>query len=194
MRKTSWTSESLTQAIAERGPRSDAAFKYIFKDSGWKEQVYGIIINSGGSQEDAAEVFQETMIALNQNIRKGMFDQKSLLGTYFIGIAKRIWWKLAKQRARSLPEEFLPPEEIEPSGEELVIASERKALLEEVLNMLSERCQTLLRMAARNYTMKEIALAVRLTDSQAAKKETYRCRERLRKLLGNNPGLKNLLQ
>lgn len=194
MRNTAWTTESLIKAIADKGPRSDAAFKYIYSDSGWKEQVYGMVVKSGGSQEDAAEVFQETLIALNRNILKGMFDQKSSLRTYFISIAKRLWWRLAKRNAQPLPDGFIPNEENEPSGEDLVIAGERKALLEEVLSMLSERCQILISMSVSSYTMKEIAQAVGLSHDQAAKKETYRCRERLRKLLGNNPGLKNLLQ
>ena len=62
---------------------------------------------NGGSKDDAADLFQETVIVLYQKVKAGNFDLQCLLKTFLYSVARRLWLKKLQQQQKyssQLPE------------------------------------------------------------------------------------------
>src|SRR6476469_8330236 len=52
----------------------------------------------GGSEDDAADIFQEAVLILIEKIKTGKFRQESSIKTFLVGIARNLW--LFEKRTR----------------------------------------------------------------------------------------------
>src|SRR5262245_60376196 len=111
---TEWTDEMLKAAILGSEAQRETVFSYLYRKSGWQQWVIRYVKADGGDTEDGHEVFQESIIWFDQNIRWGRFEGKSTLQTYFYGIVKKVWvnWK-----RKFRPSSGQMPEYPDPSGE-----------------------------------------------------------------------------
>lgn len=174
--------------------RQDKVLKYIFHELGWKNAVVKMVQNSGGDHQDGQEVAQEALIAFYKNVRKDQFKIKSSLKSYFLGIAKKKWYKQVNKKNRKDLLSKMTVSELGGSDvEESFIARERAENFKKILRKLGEQCQEVLRLYMLDYSMKEIAKLRAFKNADVAKKTTYRCREKLRKLLNGKPSLKAMI-
>jgi RNA polymerase sigma factor (sigma-70 family) len=133
--------------------------------------------------QDAKDVFQETLIRFDQNLREGRFEGRSSLSTYFVAIAKWHWVSLARKANKTT---VLEPSDLEGADagvEQGYLAEEQKKLLESAMAQTGERCKQLLKLYQLDYNMEEIAQHLGYNNADVAKKEAYRCRARLREVL-----------
>ena len=189
-----WTDEEILRGITGTAESRNRALNYIFHQSEWKALTANYVKQGQGNEQDGEDIFQETIILFDRNLRRGVFQGGSTLRTYFVAIAKRLWWKQLQKR-RSW-EELIPEhyDEAVPSVETIVISEEKKNFLAQAMGNIGERCKEILRLYQLDYSMEEIARAVSLSSADMAKKEAYRCRRRLRKFLDDNPGWKDLIK
>lgn len=187
MANTNWTDESLIADIQRGGSARAEALKRLYQLPGLRESVYRHVLQHGGSQQDAQDMFQETLVLFDRNLREGRFEGKSALRTYFVAIAKWHWVTVRRQQGRYT--ELSPAQydgEVE-SPEADTIRSEYRELFQEALGQIGERCRELLQLYQLEYSMEEIAQKMQYGSSDVAKKEAYRCRMRFREVLENNP-------
>ncbi|HQU59773.1 MAG TPA: RNA polymerase sigma factor, partial [Saprospiraceae bacterium] len=187
MKEHQWADEALISAITGTSESREKALQYVFHQTEWKEVVLRFVQQYGGNEQDGEDIFQETIILFDRNLRQAKFEGKSALKTYFMAIAKRRWWKQAGKRR---PQEELTPqhyEAAEPSVECQVISEEQASYLAQAMEQAGSRCKEILKLYQLDYSMEEIARAVALSSAAMAKKEAYRCRQRLRQFLENNP-------
>lgn len=140
------------------------------------------------------DIFQEAMLVFDRNIRENRFEGKSSLSTYLISIIK--WMILGHQRKTKQTQEFKHEHmngETESADFEM-ISDEKRNVLEEALLQIDSRCQELLRHYKLDYSMKEISEIMGFSSPEMAKKQAYRCRERLRTVLQSNPELVKILK
>lgn len=192
MSKDQWTDDRIVKAINGTAAERDRALQYIFQESGWERRVIDFVSQNGGNAQDGEDIFQETLVLFDRNIRLGYFEGKSALGTYFIGIAKRRWWKTLERRR---PSEELKPQHYEAeteSADAFVLNAEKKQYIQTALAQTGARCQQLFQLYQLEYTMEELARELQLSSAAMAKKEAYRCRQRLRQFFDDNPGWKQL--
>ena len=188
-----WTDETLANAIRNGGPQREAALQVIYQKPGLRETVIRFVQDQGGNREDALDVFQETLLLFDRNLREGRFEGRSSLTTYFVGIAKWNW--LAQRRKRGRQTELLPDhyDGMVESPESDILQAEHRGWLEAALGRIGERCRELLRLYQLDYSMEEIAQTMRYANPDVAKKEAYRCRMRFRELLEQFPQWNELL-
>jgi RNA polymerase sigma factor (sigma-70 family) len=74
------------------------AFLYVYKF--YFPPIAVFICKNGGTNHDAEDVFQETMIVLMKNINKKDFVLYSSLKTYVYSISKNIWLKKIREARR----------------------------------------------------------------------------------------------
>src|SRR6187200_496923 len=60
----------------------------------------------GGSDEDAADIFQEAVLILIDKIKSGKFREESSLKTFLIGIARNLWLFEKRKRERRTTREM----------------------------------------------------------------------------------------
>jgi len=186
--------EALMRGITGGESSRDAALRYIFSSSNWRAATIAWVQQYGGNEQDGEDVFMETIVYFDRNIRLGQFEGKSGLKTYFLAIAKRRWWKMLQKRRPEEEITALHYDEALPSVEELTIAAEQRVYLDKMLAQMSERCQKMLKLYKLSYSMAEIAADMGLSSAEMAKKEVYRCRQRALRFLGDNPEWEDLIK
>ncbi len=194
MANINWSDETLIASIQSGGPAREDALKRLYQLPGLREAVYRNVLDHGGDRQDAQDVFQETLVLFDRNLREGRFEGKSSLRTYFVAIAKWRWVTLRRQHGRytELAPAHYDAEVDSPEAE--TIRSEYRDLFQEALGQIGERCRELLQLYQLEYSMDEIAQRMQYSGADVAKKEAYRCRLRFRELLENHPEFAELLQ
>ena len=148
--------------------------------------VLKLVVSNSGTSEEAADIYQETIIVLYENVQKPGFELNCQLQTYIYSVAKRLWLKQLKKNGQT----FLMKEE----GEEMLAdVSEDVELhlkkeseferVEESLKQLGEPCVTLIKdFYVNKMSMDEIAEKFGYTNADNAKNQKYKCLQRLKKL------------
>lgn len=183
MTDTNWTDETLLDAIRQGGQAREAALQAVYQKPGLRETVIRIVLDQGGSRDDAMDVFQETVVLFDRNLRMGRFEGRSALSTYFVGIARWTWQSQRRKQGRTTELQATHYDEHVESPEAEVLRAEHRSWLEAVLGRIGERCRELLRLYQLDYSMEEITAAMQYANADVAKKEAYRCRMRFRELL-----------
>ena len=156
---------------------------YLYRDSGWRSVVINHVLSESGNVEDGEDVFQETVILFDRNIREGTFKGSSSLKTYFVGIAKQYWFN----KRRSLKNHLNITDQFDISQtdtpELIYLKEERKSTMDTIIESLGSNCKEVLSLYKLSLSNEEIAHKLNLSSPEMAKKYTYRCREKLRTFL-----------
>ncbi len=181
---------SIVAGIQGTAEARDAALSSFFRQHrALRAQVVAYVANSGGTAQDGEDVFQDTVVLFDRSIRKGQFEHKSSLKTFFFSIAKFHW--IGKRRRQKTVEALAERRDNEsmPGPEVHYIAEERKKILESAMQHIGAKCKQLLTLYALSYKMEEIAQVVGLSSGAMAKKGVYQCRMKLRAHLMQYPHL-----
>lgn len=162
--------------------------------------VRKMIRQYGGSPEDAADIFQEALIIVCTQARKGNLQLTAKLSTYMYSICKYLWKDEVKKRKAQVPvslEDELTAEQAS-SLESLREADQRVRLAEKVISELGDRCRELLMLFyEQGIKLRDIALRMGYSAENTAKNQKYKCIEaaklRLKELQQRSPNPSNLL-
>jgi DNA-directed RNA polymerase specialized sigma24 family protein len=55
--------------------------------------IKGLVTKNGGNNEDALDVFHESLVVLYQNIISRKFNNESSVTTYLYAIGRNVWYK-----------------------------------------------------------------------------------------------------
>jgi len=174
-----WTNEDIINGIRGTQAQREEALKQVFLDAALRSTVRRL----ASGEQQAKDVFQEALIKFDRSIRAGAFEERSHWRSYFVGIVK---WHLLDDRRKKVSQSL----ELKPAvlggatehPESVLIASERRQLLKEVIAKLSGGCPQVLELYMLDYNMKEIGDQVGKSE-EAVRKEAERCRKKLRELL-----------
>jgi RNA polymerase sigma factor (sigma-70 family) len=148
--------------------------------------VLKLVVSNSGSSEEAADVYQETVIVLYENVQKPQFELNCQLQTYIYSVAKRLWLKQLKKNGQT----FLMKEEGEEMladvSEDVDFHLKKENDFEKIsqsLLALGEPCGTLIKdFYIHKLSMDDIAEKFGYTNSDNAKNQKYKCLQRLKRL------------
>lgn len=159
------------------------AYKGLYRE--YFGMVSHFVLKNSGSDEDAKDVFQETMVGLFEWVNKPDFKLNAALSTLIYSIARNVWLKqLRAKKSNARVKDFeqftrIEDEDFDQEQEEKI------SLLENALEKLGEPCKGILhRFYYLKESMKEIALAYNYSNAEHAKAQKYKCLKRL-KVLAN---------
>ncbi len=150
--------------------------------------VLHLVVNNHGTEDDAKDLFQETMIVLYDKSREAGFILEAKLKTYLYAVARRLWLKQLNRRNKT------PLKSAEFTGDETETdmpddlhdheeKEERFKIMSQALSKLGEPCKSLLEdFYLRQMSMQEIAEKFGYTTPDNAKTQKYKCLNRLKKL------------
>lgn len=147
------------------------------------------IQHNGGSEADAADVYQEAIVVLYEKSQDEAFRLSCKIGTYLFAISKHLWYKKANKRQQdpvSLPDEdrqeWAYEDDVNAHKERENYYSQLNAALEQI----GEPCKSLLKaFYHEDKSMQEIASGFGYTNTDNAKTQKYKCLARLRKIFHN---------
>lgn len=168
---------------------SDSAILFIYQQ--YSETVSSFIINNGGSQQDADDIFQETVIAFVDIAQKNNYRKEAGVKTFLVAIARNLWYKEIKKKERSgyrdkVFEIGRGKEEIDVSHD--ISDREMKKELRELLDKLGESCKKILMLFYyENQSMKEIVDQLHYENEQTVRNKKYKCLKELTEMVKMNP-------
>jgi RNA polymerase sigma factor (sigma-70 family) len=139
-----------------------------------------VILNSG-NEDDAKDVFQETLVVLYRKLKNPDFKLTSSLRTFLYSVGRYIWLNELDNRKRnielySVNEDFL----IEETGViETIEYNERLRLYREKFEELSDDCKRVLKMFLNNIPIREITKVMGYSSDQHTKNRRFRCKKSL---------------
>jgi RNA polymerase sigma factor (sigma-70 family) len=147
------------------------------------------VLNNNGSEQEAQDIYQETILVLYNNCKKNNFDLQCSLQTYVYSIAKRLWLKqLNKNKSlfklKDDESDFadVSNEINEHVEKEIQFNKMNSSLLE-----LGEPCKTLIEdFYINQMSMEELAEKFGYTNADNAKNQKYKCLQRLKRLYFND--------
>lgn len=134
------------------------------------------ICTHGGNDDDARDLFQESLMVFYKNALKPEFSLTSSLNTYIFSICKYLWKDELKKKNRLVNFEFTDfTEEISSHQED----EAKMTLLDKVLDGLGEKCSGILQLFYyKKKSMEEIATQLEYKNVDTAKTQKYKCLER----------------
>jgi len=157
------------------------AYKGLYRE--YFGMVNHFVLKNSGSDEDAKDVFQETMVALFEWVNQPNFKLQAALSTLIYSIARNVWLKqLRGKKSNVRVKDFeqytkIEEDEFDQSQEEKI------GLLEKALDKLGEPCKGILhRFYYLKESMKVIAAAYNYSNAEHAKAQKYKCVQRLKVL------------
>ncbi len=171
------------------------ALQHFFQNPRLMKWVLKYVQVQGGSEQDGKDVFEESFILFERQIRTGQFRAESSLETYFHGIAR---WQWVAFRRKKRPDADLEKQPEMPSEdhspEKILISEERRIILSRLMTQVGERCQKLIGLFQLNYSMREIRELQGYSSDQVAANEVHSCREKLKKVIQQRPELLEALK
>ncbi len=188
--------EQLIAAIREGGAERQRAIRSIYHLEGLREKVIHYVQQNSGNFQDGQDVFHEGIIVLDRNIREGKFRGDSTLSLYLYAICRFLWMNQLRRKARvELSEDPMPEEEAGPENPEVdLLSDERKAVLQQLLDQLSDQCRQVLGLWQLSYSMQEIAARLGFSSEKMARKAKYRCQQALIKLVKSHPRWEEMIR
>ena len=162
---------------------SSDTLKRIYKT--YFPMVLQMILNNNGNEDDAKDIYQESIIVLYNKVKTGDFELTSKLKTYIYSVSRRIWLKKLNQRSKKECElkdehDYLPVEDDIELHEKRDLQFSK---MEESLQLLGEPCKTIIQdFYMKSRSMQEICEKFGYTNPENAKTQKYKCLQRLKKL------------
>ena len=132
----------------------------------------------GGDDDDARDVFQESLIVLYRNTLNPDFQLTCAVSTYLISIVKYKWKDELKRKNRIVQFEIDLPD----TTEDLRFAQKQERRLqtvEKVLARLGDKCRELLTLFYyQKKSMDEISAELGYRNTDTVKTQKYKCLER----------------
>ena len=147
--------------------------------------IQTMVLANAGTKDDAADLFQETVIVLYEKVKNGHFELNCLLKTFLYSIARRLWLKKLQQQQRFISqadglEEMVP---VEDEIENHLKLQNDFFIMESAMNKVGEPCKSLLQAYyLQKKHMNVIAQEFGYTNADNAKTQKYKCLVRLKKL------------
>lgn len=165
---------------------NDAVIRSIYKKH--YPVIARMVLNNNGTEQEAKDVFQETVLVLYHHVKKAEFILSCALQTYLFSVARRLWLKqLHKKNGLSkLDERFYEGEDVAEAKSDLEIYEERDqniSRMKDSMGQLGEPCKALLEdFYTKHLSMDEIADKFGYTNADNAKNQKYKCLQRLKKI------------
>lgn len=147
--------------------------------------VESMVLKNNGTQEDALDVFQDSVIVLYDNIiSTASFKLTSALSTYLYAIARNVWLKKLKNKGRINYEvDVQDVELVQESHLDILVQSDELNAIKKLLHQLDKTCQEVLEMFYfKRFSIDAIAQAMNYNSENVAKVKKSKCLKKLREL------------
>lgn len=147
--------------------------------------VLHFIASNNGTEQEAKDIYQESIIVLYENLQIPGFELTCKIKTYIYSVCRRLWLKKLAEKSRYVGkiedfESFIPfvKEDAEIEDKDI-----QYKIMKQALEKLGEPCRTILEdFFINNFTMQQITEKMGYTNTDNAKNQKYKCLMRLKKI------------
>ena len=140
-------------------------------------KVKAYIINNNGNEEDAADIFQESLMEIYQQAKNRQLELTCPFEAFLLLICKRKWINELKKRGRhrvtTEPENLSNlGEDVFALAEQMQLRDERAKLFVTMFEKLGEKCREIIRWCLSGKPQEEVAAALGVTYGYLRKKKS----------------------
>ena len=168
--------------------RDNCVLQYIYKN--YYPSIHHFILNNSGSEEDAKDIFQESIIVIYRKVKEQEhFLISSSFKTFIYSIARNIWLKNLRTKKYEGQKIQDQQKYIELKEEPFKINNDdlKMSLYQKYFKLLPEDCQNILRMSVSNVPQKEISEALGFKSENYVKKRKHGCKDKLISMIKEDP-------
>lgn len=173
--------QTSTEIIIDLKGENNKAFGTLYKN--YFGVVNRFITNNSGTNHDAEDIFQDTMIVLIAKLRQDDFVLEASVKTYLMAIAKNLWFK--KLRTASKETEFTDLHNNKFYEEISLAIEQEKTYLDKLqyyIQQISEHCKRLIHdMFFKNQPIRQIQKDYGYATLHNAQNQKHKCVEQIRK-------------
>ena len=167
-----------------------AVVKEIYNRFSGKVKSY--ILQNNGSEDDAADIFQEALIDIYQQAQHKSLQLTCPFEPFVLLICKRKWLNELKKRGRQGvtkdPEELYNiGEDVFAFAEQMQVQNDKAKLFMVMFQRLGERCREIISKCLGSKAQDEVAVELGVSYAYLRKKKSE-CTAELIKLIQNNQG------
>ena len=157
----------------------------------------------GGTDEDAADVFQEAVLILIDKIKSGKFREESSLKTFLIGIVRNLWlFEKRTRERRTTREKQFTQSELETFTsfddkdlETRVFSKSCTETIQIVFKHVGDVCsKILIGFYYEKTSIKNLLSQFHFENEQVLRNRKARCMKKLKKILSDKPDLLHQLK
>lgn len=169
---------------SENVKENDQGLKILYQQ--FFPMISHLVQRNSGGLEDVEDLFQDGILVLFNQIKKGDLELTCKLRTYFYSICRNLWLNKLNQKKVAVVdiqdhESFII---IEPTIFKSIEINEEKEAMLKLLSHLGEDCQKLLLyFYYERIQMKEIALRMNFANDQVARNKKVKCLKKLSSIM-----------
>jgi RNA polymerase sigma factor (sigma-70 family) len=175
--------------IGIRSNNLNEAIFHIYRQ--FAEVVVSFVVSNGGSQQDGDDVFQETVVAFIDLVKKDKFRGDASIRTFLVSIGRNIWYnQLRKSKSLDNRGKIFETsrDHTEDVINDLLDQRELRQQFLELMGKLGDSCKAVLTLFYyENCSFKEIAEKMGYENEQVARNKKYKCMKELSDLIRLNP-------
>jgi RNA polymerase sigma factor (sigma-70 family) len=143
--------------------------------------VRNFILRNNGDEDEVADVLQDSLIAIWQNVNKESFNLTVKMSTYLMSIVKNQWFKKLKKKSRFIVVDEAIKEKIGSTTETQSFSFDNEIIRQKVKD-LDETCKKLLSyFYFDGFNNKIIAEKLGFANTDTVKSKKYQCFKKLQK-------------
>lgn len=180
---------------SERPGQQDRGFRSLYEQ--YYSMIEQLVLRNNGNVDDAADVFQDGLVALFNKVRQADFQLTASLKTLLYAICRNVWLMKLRKRKRESPITEVHQETVglEAEALQLLETNDRNQLVANGLAQLGDDCRQVLQMYYfEKCRMKHIAEQMGYSGEQVAKNKKSRCMRKLREWVLSQPQASEMLQ
>jgi RNA polymerase sigma factor (sigma-70 family) len=182
---TTYTPAAIKEGLLAKSPE---IFRYLYKTYG--SRIITHVRKNSGSDDDAREMVQVTMLNLWQAVRDGRYREEGKLDQYIYQLSANAWLEELRRR-RNRPQSSLDNmkgdamffDDSEESRQEALLKEQRLTAMQDALDRMEEPCKSIIQL----YHLQDVALqevAQRMNyDYNNLRKRIFDCRGKLKKMI-----------
>jgi len=165
------------QEVLERIRKGDeTALQYLYKQH--YRMMLRLVLKNSGTEEEAQDVFQDSLILFWQKVHLPDFQLTSKISTFLYSICYNLWRKELEKKSR------LSREEKDEAVVEDWDKQERIQIVNACINKLGATCKKILQYYYFDeLSMNDIAQQMGFSNADTAKTKKYKCKKELDELI-----------
>lgn len=157
---------------------NEKALEFLYKKN--YRMVVRLIMRNSGSEDEAKDIFQDTLVVFWEKIRSNKLVLTSKISTYLFSVAQNLWRKELDRKIRNSGE--MKDGVSQPDWER----KEKSDIIQQCLQSLSETCRRILTLYYFDQlSMVDLAREMGFANADTAKTKKYKCKNELDKLVKN---------
>lgn len=188
--RVAYSDDEILEGIKKR---NEKLIKYIYKT--YYHEIRFMVVKNSGSDHDAEDVFQDTMMLLYQKVTQSGLKLSCSFNTYLVSIAKHLWLQKLHKRTKDIElvknqqaghpdDELLPEDHLE--------EMEKFNLFHRYFQKLTKAEQQVLRLYMKKVPIKVIAELMGYKSDDYVKCRKYMIKEKLKNMIMNDKHFQQL--